>query len=76
MKTDHNFLEKLLIHIFMNFKNFKEFLFDLEKFFFWKKNFKQGYKCLFITGLARSGTTSALNCFYKSSNFASLTYDD
>lgn len=60
----------------MNFKNFKEFLFDLEKFFFWKKNFKQGYKCLFITGLARSGTTSALNCFYKSSNFASLTYDD
>lgn len=76
MNINHNFLEKILIHLFMNFKSFKEFLFDLEKFFFLKKNSNQDFKYLFITGLPRSGTTSALNCFHKSSNFASLTYDD
>ena len=76
MKKTHNFFEKLLIHLFMGFKNFKEFLFDVEKFFFLEKNNFHNYKCLFITGLARSGTTSALNCFYKNSNFASLTYED
>ena len=31
MKTNHNFLEKILIILFMNFESFKEFLFDLEK---------------------------------------------
>ncbi|MBC8298920.1 MAG: hypothetical protein H8E55_24425 [Pelagibacterales bacterium] len=76
MKTNHNFLEKILINLFMNFESFKEFLFDVEKFFFLKKNSNQDLKCLFISGLPRSGTTSALNCFYKNSNFASLTYDD
>ena len=76
MKTNHNFIERALIYLFMNFKSYNEFLFDLEKFFFLKKNVNKDFKCLFITGLARSGTTSALNCFYKSSNFASLTYDD
>ena len=47
MKTNHNFLEKILINLFMNFESFKEFLFDVEKFFFLKKNLNQDFKCLF-----------------------------
>ena len=31
---------------------------------------------VFITGLARSGTTILLNALYKSNIFASLTYSD
>ena len=31
---------------------------------------------VFVSGLARSGTTALLNALYQSGTFASLSYDD
>ena len=71
----HNNIEKLLIHSIMKFKSINEFLFDLENFLY-KNNEYIDTKQIFITGLARSGTSAALNSFCKSNLYGSLTYDD
>ena len=51
-------------------------LFDLEKFFFVSKDQNINIKSLFITGLARSGTTILLNTLYDTGKFGSLKYSD
>ncbi|MEK9627541.1 MAG: sulfotransferase [Nitrospinota bacterium] len=51
-------------------------LYDLEKQFFLDKAAVNRTQHLFITGLARSGTTSVLNLFYSGGTFASLAYED
>ena len=71
----HTFFEKTLIHIILKFKSINEFLFDLENSIFKNKE-KQNSKKIFITGLARSGTSYALDLFYKSGNYGSQTYED
>ena len=72
----HKKVEKLLIHLIMKFKSINEFLFDLENFLYQTNNEYIDNKQIFITGLARSGTSAALNSFCKSNLYGSLTYDD
>ncbi len=54
----------------------REITFDFEKSIFLKKNDQFDDHHIFVTGLARSGTTVLLNAIYQSNQFASLTYDD
>ena len=54
----------------------REVFFDLEKSFFLKETFQIGNKHVFISGMARSGTTILLNALYETKEFASLTYQD
>ena len=51
-------------------------MFDVEKSIFLKKDDHFDDDHVFVTGLARSGTTILLNAIYQSNQFASLTYDD
>ncbi len=74
---NHSFLERALIHTVLKTQGIKEFLFDAENFCFnQNKLIENDEDNFFITGLARSGTTAALNIFYNTGDFASLTYDD
>jgi len=70
----YSFLDKLLFKIFLDNNIFQEVLFDVDKFFFYRK--KKNVKSLFITGLPRSGTTILLNELYKTRKFSSLTFQD
>ena len=70
----YSFLDKLLFKIFLGNNIFQEVLFDVDKFFFYKK--KKIVKSLIITGLPRSGTTILLNELYKTKKFSSLTFQD
>ncbi len=69
----YSFLDKILFKIFLGNNIFQEVLFDVEKFFFYKK---KNTKTLIITGLPRSGTTILLNELYKTGKFSSLTFQD
>ncbi len=70
----YSFLDKLLFKIFLGNDVFQEVLFDVDKFFFYKKRKK--INTLIIVGLARSGTTILLNELYKTNKFSSLTFQD
>lgn len=72
--NNYNFLEKLLHHLALSSQVIREVTFDLEKLFISSNHFKDDH--VFITGLARSGTTILLNAIYESDIFASLTYQD
>ena len=50
--------------------------FDLEKMLFLNHNQHISNKHVFVSGMARSGTTILLNAIYKTNEFGSLTYDD
>ena len=54
----------------------RELFFDLEKSFFLNKDFEIDTNHVFISGMARSGTTILLNAIYETNEFASLTYQD
>ncbi len=69
----YSFLDKLLFKFFLGNNIFQEVLFDVDKFFFYKK---KKIKSLIITGLPRSGTTILLNELYKTKKFSSLTFQD
>lgn len=74
---NHSFLERALVHIILKPQGIKEFLFDVENFYFNKNKLNNDDEgIIFITGLARSGTTAALNAFYDTGDFASLIYED
>ena len=74
--NNYSFLEQLLHKIVLSSKFLKELSFDLEKSFF--LNFVDDYpdNHVFITGLARSGTTILLNSIHQTKIFGSLSYDD
>ena len=73
---NYNFFIRLLHKIVLGSNNIQKTLFDLEKFFFIGKHKKLNIKSLFITGLARSGSTILLNTLYETGKFASLKYSD
>ena len=72
----YNFLQKQLHLITLGNKLIKKSLFEIEKNIFLKKDNLNNSKHIFITGLPRSGTTSLLNFFYSTSEYASFTYSD
>lgn len=70
-------LQKILHNICLSNNFIKKISFEFEILFFNKKynNFSNN-EHLFISGLARSGTTAILNYIYGKNVFASLTYND
>lgn len=68
--------QKLLHKIALSSSLLREIFFDLEKSFFLKKDFEIDNRHVFISGMARSGTTILLNAIHETNEFASLTYQD
>jgi len=54
----------------------REISFDIEKNYFLNKDYDHNQCHIFITGLARSGTTVLLNSIYQTNDFGSLSYSD
>ena len=73
---NYSFIQRALHKIVLSSKFFKNSLYELEKNVFLKSNYSIPDNHVFITGLARSGTTIFLNSIYDSNKFASLTYND
>lgn len=72
--NQYSWLQKKLHQIALSSQLMREVSFDVENSLFSKV--RKTNKHVFITGLARSGTTILLNAIYKSDQFASLTYKD
>ncbi len=75
--NNYNLLVKLLHYSIIGNKIIPELLFDIENFLFKKKNklIKVNHQ-IYVTGLARAGTTVLLNTIYDTKKFASFTYRD
>ena len=76
MIKNYSLIDKLLHRLALNNNFLQSILYNLEKKFFKNKNEEINHNHLFITGLARSGTTILLNLLYSSDIFGSLTYRD
>jgi hypothetical protein len=76
MENNYLLIDKLLHRLVLNNNFIKSFLYDLEKKLFINKNEEINHNHVFITGLARSGTTILLNLLHSSDTFGSLTYSD
>lgn len=76
-KSNYSFLEKLLHKIILGSNYWTEFCFDLEKTFNSKKmdNFDL-ISPVYITGLARSGTTAMLEMLNQNKDLLSLSYQE
>ncbi len=68
--------QKLLHKIALSSPLLREICFDLEKSFFLNADFEIDNRHVFISGMARSGTTILLKSIYETNEFASLTYQD
>ena len=68
--------QKFLHKIALSSSILKETFFDLEKSFYLSKSYEVDDRYVFISGMARSGTTVLLNAIYETKEFASLTYQD
>ena len=73
--SDYTFSQKLLHDLALSSKLIRQTTFDIENFFF-NSDISLNSKHVFVTGLARSGTTVLLNHIFRSKQFASLTYRD
>lgn len=73
-KYNYNYASRLLHKFILNSNLLLNFFFEIEKKFFLKKKIK--FKSLFITGLARSGSTILLDSLYKTGFFGSLKYSN
>ena len=72
--NNYSWIQQKLHKFALSSKFIRESAFDLESFLFegstnWDNN-------IFISGLARSGTTILLNALHASDKFSSLSYDD
>lgn len=72
--NDYSYLDRLLHHIALGSNTLAELTFDLEKAFFKIKSTSKD--AVYVTGLARAGTTALMRELYSSGKFASLTYND
>ena len=76
--SDYNSLSKFFHHLSLGSKIVSELSFDVDQKLFSpkKKNIQFKDNHLFISGLARSGTTALLEFLNQSDEFISLTYSD
>lgn len=76
--NNYSFLQQQWHRLILSSQLVKETTFDIEKTLFLKKtNTNNSDKeHIFISGLARSGTTALLNALHASKDFSSLTYND
>ena len=73
---NYNFFQRVLHNVVLNNTIVKEASFSLEKSM---TNFDKVIDCsehVFVTGMARSGTTILLQALHDTGKFASLTYAD
>ena len=74
--NSYSLFQKLLHKIVLSSSFLRETFFDLEKSFFLNEDFEIDTRHVFISGMARSGTTILLNAIHETKEFASLTYKD
>tara|TARA_Y100001958_G_C21235659_1_gene562001 strand:- start:36 stop:998 length:963 start_codon:yes stop_codon:yes gene_type:complete len=72
--NNYSFLQQILHKIALSSQFMREITFDLENSLIKSKIFKDNH--VFVSGLARSGTTILLNAIHKSNKFGSLSYED
>jgi hypothetical protein len=72
--NSHNSLDRMLHDFYLGNTSLAKLSLDIENMFF--KNPPLSKENIFITGLARSGTTSIFNYLYESNKYASLLYSD
>lgn len=70
---NHNKIDQLVHNIFFINKNFQLFFYNLEKFFY-KKTITVEQEPIFISTLARGGSTALLNAIYSIPQVNSHTY--
>ena len=71
---EYNLIDKFFHKCILEYTNINELIFNLERKIFLDKF--EINDSVFITGMARSGTTTMLNALYNTNEFASLTYED
>ncbi len=71
---NYNLIQKFLHDIVFSNKFINRSLYELEKIFYSKNEEIKSQSHIFISGLARSGTTSLLNFIYSTNQYTSLTY--
>ena len=76
MNNNYNWFQQKLHKLALSTKFMREVAFDFETSYLHYSKEDNNKKNIFITGLARSGTTILLNAIYKSNLFGSLTYSD
>ena len=72
---DYSFLSKILHHLALSNKSVIELSFDLETAFQKNKSVTNS-EPVFVSGLARSGTTIIMRKLYETGKFRCLTYND
>lgn len=72
----YSFSSRLLHRIALQSKIIAEISFDIENMIFSKKGHKFTENPVFISGLARSGTTMLMRYLHETGEFRSLTYQD
>ena len=72
--SKYSWLQKKLHKFALSSKFMREVMFDVESSSFSTNLTEKNH--VFVSGLARSGTTILLNAIYKSNKFASLSYKD
>lgn len=75
-KSDYNFTSRLLHRLALQYKAIAEISFDIENALVKKSAAVLSDNPVFITGLARSGTTMLMRYLYETGLFRSLTYLD
>ncbi len=68
-------IDRLLHHLALKHPFVGELIFDLEKTIFSESRDKI-QRAIYVTGLARAGTTALMRSLYATGQFASLTYND
>lgn len=77
LKENYSFIEKSIHKIILDYDFVGEFLHEIENLFFKKHTDNLKLKNhIFISGLARSGSTLILNLIYQLNNHSSFTYKD
>ena len=72
--ADYSLLDRVLHRLALGSTALAELSFDLEKQF--ARPSAQRRDAVYVTGLARAGTTALMRTLHDSGQFASLTYDD
>lgn len=75
---DYNLFSKLLHNVLLGIKPVAQMGFEIERMLFAKGDLSHvtDGKHVFVSGLARSGTTILMRSLYESESLASLTYED
>lgn len=74
--SDYSFGDRLLHRLVLGFPFVSEMAFELDALFASKKQNLPNEKHVFVSGLARAGTTILMRTFYDTGQFRSLTYRD